>query len=143
MPTAVVKYDKLTVECRKCRRLIHNGGSCGGRDGILNICLVYDPIETVNQDEKTKLKKAFALACRCLADNLDCPAIDGDADFPECNGKMDNCGDGEIWECWQRYLIKKVEDESVCRVCGCTWNNACDGGCYWVESDLCSQCVGK
>lgn len=31
----------------------------------------------------------------------------------------------------------------ACRVCGCTWNNACDGGCYWVEPDLCSNCVGK
>lgn len=30
-----------------------------------------------------------------------------------------------------------------CRVCGCTWNNACEGGCYWVEPDLCSECKGK
>lgn len=27
-----------------------------------------------------------------------------------------------------------------CRVCGCTWDNACEGGCYWVEYDLCSKC---
>ena len=27
-----------------------------------------------------------------------------------------------------------------CRVCGCTWNHACDGGCYWVADDLCSRC---
>lgn len=33
------------------------------------------------------------------------------------------------------------EDEKRCRVCGCTWNNACPGGCYWVEEDLCSQCA--
>lgn len=33
-------------------------------------------------------------------------------------------------------------DEQKCRVCGCTWFNACQGGCYWVESDLCSECVG-
>jgi len=25
-------------------------------------------------------------------------------------------------------------------VCGCTENEACPGGCYWVEFDLCSQC---
>lgn len=30
--------------------------------------------------------------------------------------------------------------EQVCRVCGCTWNNACAGGCWWVECDLCNQC---
>ena len=32
-------------------------------------------------------------------------------------------------------------DERKCRVCGCTQNNACPGGCYWVEEDLCSQCA--
>lgn len=26
-----------------------------------------------------------------------------------------------------------------CRVCGCTDDNACPGGCYWVEDDLCSS----
>ena len=33
--------------------------------------------------------------------------------------------------------------EQQCRVCGCTWNHACEGGCYWVEEDLCSQCADK
>lgn len=28
-----------------------------------------------------------------------------------------------------------------CRVCGYTWFNACEGGCYWVEDDLCSACA--
>ena len=34
-------------------------------------------------------------------------------------------------------------EEQKCRVCGCTWNNACVGSCYWVEEDLCSRCVDK
>ena len=34
-------------------------------------------------------------------------------------------------------------DEQRCRVCGCTWDNACEGGCYWVEDDLCSKCAEK
>jgi ParB/RepB/Spo0J family partition protein len=29
----------------------------------------------------------------------------------------------------------------VCRVCGCTEDNACEGGCSWVEADLCSSCA--
>ena len=29
----------------------------------------------------------------------------------------------------------------ACRVCGCTENNACVRGCWWVEEDLCSACV--
>lgn len=34
--------------------------------------------------------------------------------------------------------IKKIQS---CRVCGCTEDHACQGGCYWVERDLCSQCA--
>lgn len=33
----------------------------------------------------------------------------------------------------------------ACRVCGCTETDACvndDGPCGWVETDLCSACVG-
>ena len=29
----------------------------------------------------------------------------------------------------------------VCKVCGCTDYRGCDGGCYWVEHDLCSKCT--
>jgi hypothetical protein len=29
----------------------------------------------------------------------------------------------------------------VCRVCGCTDQNACAGGCGWIEPDLCSLCA--
>lgn len=29
---------------------------------------------------------------------------------------------------------------SRCRVCGCTDIQACEGGCWWVEPDLCSAC---
>ena len=34
-----------------------------------------------------------------------------------------------------------VFDERKCRICGCTDDNACPGGCYWVEEDLCSACT--
>lgn len=34
----------------------------------------------------------------------------------------------------------------ACRVCGCTDEQACDGGCEWVEDpeglgELCSRCL--
>ncbi|SDU42173.1 hypothetical protein [Jiangella alkaliphila] len=29
-----------------------------------------------------------------------------------------------------------------CRECGCTDDDACEGGCSWVEPDLCSTCGG-
>jgi len=31
--------------------------------------------------------------------------------------------------------------KGVCRVCGCTDEWACPGGCHWVEPDLCSACA--
>lgn len=37
---------------------------------------------------------------------------------------------------------KKVDDKSrSCKVCGCTQERACPGGCHWVTDDLCSNCV--
>lgn len=29
----------------------------------------------------------------------------------------------------------------VCRVCGCSQNDACDVGCGWAAEDLCTACV--
>lgn len=77
------------------------------------------------------LQKAFALACRFIGDNFGSPNL----------GSNDE--DGEELLSWQDYFIERVENEQVCRVCGCTENNACLGGCHWVEEDLCSQCVDK
>lgn len=36
---------------------------------------------------------------------------------------------------------------AACRVCGCTENNACEGGCWWAKNEpgsppLCSACEG-
>ena len=31
--------------------------------------------------------------------------------------------------------------DGFCRVCGCTEEHACAGGCYWITPDLCSACV--
>lgn len=32
-------------------------------------------------------------------------------------------------------------DVRACRVCGCTDDRACPGGCSWVDDDLCSACA--
>jgi hypothetical protein len=43
------------------------------------------------------------------------------------------------------YVVNLSVDEysPCCRVCGCTENAACEGGCTWIEEDLCSSCEGK
>jgi hypothetical protein len=28
-----------------------------------------------------------------------------------------------------------------CKVCGCTAGHACEGGCFWVDKELCSVCA--
>ena len=35
------------------------------------------------------------------------------------------------------------QEERRCRVCGCTEDHACEGGCWCVEQDLCSACAGE
>lgn len=35
--------------------------------------------------------------------------------------------------------LERVEIRACCK-CGCTDEDACDGGCEWVAADLCSAC---
>lgn len=51
-----------------------------------------------------------------------------------------------------RVLTERIDllgdDEVECRVCGCTDDFACDGGCVWVpdplnQGDLCSNCLPR
>lgn len=37
-------------------------------------------------------------------------------------------------------MMRAPVSERSCRVCGCTDNRACFGGCHWIGPDLCSAC---
>lgn len=50
-------------------------------------------------------------------------------------------GNKEIYEIVNADVDEDPQTAQKCRVCGCTQERACPGGCYWVESDLCSSCV--
>lgn len=40
-----------------------------------------------------------------------------------------------------QYILEILDfNLQECRVCGCTDAVACEGGCYWIEKDLCSAC---
>lgn len=42
--------------------------------------------------------------------------------------------------------LRDAEAMQVCRDCGCTDCDPCDGdqgACYWAEEDLCSWCADK
>jgi predicted RNA-binding Zn-ribbon protein involved in translation (DUF1610 family) len=47
------------------------------------------------------------------------------------------------WAMVQGFDSEDDESEQACRACGCTWDHACEGGCYWVEDDFCSKCAEK
>ena len=97
---------------------------------------------TAFQQESNRMAKAFALLCRVLDDFAGLPPCQvRQMDWPECNGESEQCGNRPLWQCWQKYILEQVDAEPVCRVCGCTQHNACPGGCYWVEPDLCSACA--
>ncbi len=78
----------------------------------------FAAIEKIKEAER--IQKAFALACRILS---------------EATGDYDRGMDVRAT------ILGAVDTEQVCRVCGCTRDNACPGGCYWVEEDLCSACA--
>lgn len=89
------------------------------------------------------LRKSFAFACRMLADINGCPRMFiENAEIPDCENDENHCDRLDQWSCWQKFIKQVVTSEQVCRVCGCTENNACPpDGCSWVEEDLCSACV--
>jgi hypothetical protein len=38
-------------------------------------------------------------------------------------------------------MTRLVYCPGVCRECGCSDEAPCEGGCAWVEEDLCSACA--
>lgn len=41
----------------------------------------------------------------------------------------------------QSRVVAEDSDVTTCRVCHCTEQWSCPGGCRWVEDDLCSACL--
>ena len=38
-------------------------------------------------------------------------------------------------------VVPRIKNALKCRVCRCTDDMACPGGCFWIEPDLCSACA--
>lgn len=49
----------------------------------------------------------------------------------------------EVIKAGEIHKEKAVFDEELrfCKVCGCSADHSCPGGCYWVTDNLCSNCV--
>jgi ParB/RepB/Spo0J family partition protein len=85
-----------------------------------------------------------------LDDDLDEDLDGGEDENPDhvhggclkCHHMVEDCTCGEAGN------EDDAGDVPSCRVCGCTENSPCPGGCSWAEDpeqlgDICSQCVGK
>ena len=68
-----------------------------------------------------------------------------EADLDRCRAILARGKDGGVYPNGESIeaLVCELTGISRCRACGCTDMNACPEGCYWVEPDLCSECVGK
>lgn len=44
---------------------------------------------------------------------------------------------------WEEKHGPAAEAVRTCRICQCTDAEACEGGCSWVEADLCSACLNQ
>lgn len=87
-------------------------------------------------------------------DDDDCMAYVNCPHFDECEHIGQKCkhqwneGDeplccfecDDLEGCDQRCQLYGIR---TCRECGCTEEYGCDGGCSWVEDDLCSACQDK
>lgn len=62
---------------------------------------------------------------------------------PECGNQVYSADESSTWECCYCGAELLPPGPGVCRVCGCTDMCGCMEGCWWVEPDLCSNCVGK
>lgn len=56
------------------------------------------------------------------------------------------CGSPSVCSvCQDLGWVPRDEDEARCRICGCTEDAACEGGCSWIPDplgigDVCSRC---
>lgn len=86
---------------------------------------------------------AIRQACRlaqvaggCCPPGSKCPSFaDVDKNMSPEEFTKKNC-----FKCMVTYFKSRC-DMPTCRICGCTDDFGCPGGCYWVEPDLCSECA--
>ena len=91
--------------------------------------------------EYSTLRKAFAHAVRIISDTSYCPKLECGFELEECPANAETCQNEKKWMCWQQFMLYIAVNHSVCRVCGCTDDHACEDICYWVQEDLCSSCA--
>jgi ParB/RepB/Spo0J family partition protein len=107
-------------------------------------------LEEAGSDERKLLRLAFAIAAAAAEESLRSPW--GGAwtrrtsylDFLEAHGyELSEIERTKLDEGRKEDAEEEAAEVQACRECGCTDEEACEGGCSWVEADLCSACVER
>lgn len=113
---------------------------CGGRLAVTEAEVLAQIEQQRYYDVLTeKARQIHDVLERAVAEQVDVPAAEGTVlhDARVLLGLDGGTGARQIGD----------DDGPACRVCGCTENQACAGGCWWVpdptmQGDLCSACQG-
>ena len=100
--------------------LLVRGAYCRMDDPDVNFCNYYGRYEVTSSNENLKTLYAYLANLGYETSAEEQALIDGTH---------------------EAYAPEPAKTEQKCRVCGCTDNQACPGGCAWVETDLCSACA--
>jgi hypothetical protein len=158
------RFDGRLVARAICRGILKRGERYGRSHDVSRhltgnkVVWWRSELEDFRSVEATKFGKPLKPAMRGALETLGHNQAQGKTlgfglPVPQIRPLLDR---GLVWwpgqrltlEGW-RVLLRKVDEQRrldiengacVCRICGCTENSACDGGCSWIEDDLCSEC---
>ena len=98
----------------------------------------YDKHKTFTTEEKTEI-----LSLICYNNLGYCCGIEKDCQYRDtvlAILKMDKQFYKEVKSAFGEELWNR---QMRCKVCGCTEEKACKGGCYWIAPYLCNKCYEK
>jgi ParB/RepB/Spo0J family partition protein len=101
--------------------------------GLLTELLLGQHVEFAYGEDKSKIEKA------CKTWGIDRKAIEQSVVSWQVAEKVRLATEAKAGKGGKA----KKSKPGTCRMCGCTDEEACEGGCSWVEPDLCSACAPK
>lgn len=140
--------DRTDCSQERLSHLLHEHIAKGDPIDVANFCcFLWNRQESILPVRGQSARTGTVRCIGCDYDDTQA-AIEGGrfrnwllADYDKHKGVCDQCE--HLLTMADTFLSGSELDESTghCRVCGCTDSLGCPGGCYWVEEDLCSQCL--
>ena len=102
-------------------------------EAVLEYCKEHPDLSAGYTQDLEDCRRCISVSCSANKKGIAAKKALIEKFFPEAEAVPD--------EMYEEERDEGPFDERRCRVCGCTDGNACLGGCYWVEEDLCSKCA--